>query len=572
MHNLDELPLKGSLEMNKGIDGDESGIDNSLKRDEGFYLRFPNKHIRDNQKEEVEYFRKHIHSFSALSTYVTNAKPLCEDSQWLLFEEAVKFKKDVLNARHEKTNCGRKDLTNMDSSIGKMCLGQDIIEIFSDQNEGLGDWDLPEYKDTAGSGGKKEPEALIEIDLLPKVCKIGKGSQNKKKIMENILYFNNGVGPSSSVGTPLTQEEAEKWALAHNISIRYEMLEEVRPTIETLSYNDKYKKLLDEIWADKVRLDEKIKPKEERAMLGRGDILKEDRNITMINYTEAEVIGRLVNVLCQVGFTTLSAKFLIMEIPVDRDAPIVVGCRFLDTIEGNIDILNRILTTFDGLFRQTFRVARSKKSKSLRATQMMKKTMYVVPTGRVVVPTGRYVVFAGNVIIVSSGRLSLIPTGRVRSLGSDNESDDASVHSEATNAQQQPNIQPQIITIVSNNNGKFPYLKKDEYEKARRKIDFDNKESARFNKKKDAIKEGVANIYNMITGADIKEASTAGDAGEFALMGVTSEDRIVLNLLKISQNPDHINTRSEIRRKAGSESSVFKNNLTLKLNLSRIQV
>ncbi|GKB71638.1 putative ribonuclease H-like domain-containing protein [Tanacetum coccineum] len=41
---------------------------------------------------------------------------------------------------------------------------------------------------------------------------------------------------------------------------------------------------------------------------------------------------------------------------------------------------------------------------------------YVVPTGRVVVPTGRYVVPAGKVIIiVSPGRLSLVPTGRVLS-------------------------------------------------------------------------------------------------------------------------------------------------------------
>nr|GEX68944.1 reverse transcriptase domain-containing protein [Tanacetum cinerariifolium] len=92
------------------------------------------------------------------------------------------------------------------------------------------------------------------------------------------------------------------------------------------------------------------------------------------------------------------------------------------------------------------------------------KEMYVVPTSRVIVPTGRYVVPAGNVIIVSSGRLGLIPTGRVLSPGSDNESDDASVHNEATNAQQQPNIQSQIITTVSNNNAKFPYLKKNEYE------------------------------------------------------------------------------------------------------------
>ncbi|GKB71197.1 hypothetical protein Tco_0932609 [Tanacetum coccineum] len=43
---------------------------------------------------------------------------------------------------------------------------------------------------------------------------------------------------------------------------------------------------------------------------------------------------------------------------------------------------------------------------------------YVVPTSRVVVPTGRYVVPAGRVIIiVSTGRLSLVHIGRVLSPG-----------------------------------------------------------------------------------------------------------------------------------------------------------
>ncbi|GKB64235.1 hypothetical protein Tco_0920421, partial [Tanacetum coccineum] len=43
---------------------------------------------------------------------------------------------------------------------------------------------------------------------------------------------------------------------------------------------------------------------------------------------------------------------------------------------------------------------------------------YVVPIGRVVVPTSRYIVPAGKVIIiVSPGRLSLVPTGRVLSPG-----------------------------------------------------------------------------------------------------------------------------------------------------------
>nr|GFC71183.1 hypothetical protein [Tanacetum cinerariifolium] len=39
----------------------------------------------------------------------------------------------------------------------------------------------------------------------------------------------------------------------------------------------------------------------------------------------------------------------------------------------------------------------------------------------------------------------------------------------------------------------------------------------------DAIEESAAKIYNLITRADTEEASTVGDAGEFALMGVTYE-------------------------------------------------
>nr|GEW06627.1 hypothetical protein [Tanacetum cinerariifolium] len=67
---------------------------------------------------------------------------------------------------------------------------------------------------------------------------------------------------------------------------------------------------------------------------------------------------------------------------------------------------------------------------------------YRVPTGSIIVTTGRYIVPAG----------------------SDHDSDNASIHNEAPNNHQQQNIQPQIITTVTNNNAKFPYLKKDEYE------------------------------------------------------------------------------------------------------------
>ncbi|GKC34369.1 hypothetical protein Tco_1046753 [Tanacetum coccineum] len=274
---------------------------------------------------------------------------------------------------------------------------KDVIEISSDRNEGLGDWDSPEYKDTAGSREKKEPEALVfhkiyteedmvnfeegtitiqpdfdpfllssdeegspnldnleelldfDIDEVPQtetdlpllVCKMGKGSRNKKKILENIMYFN-GVGPSSSIGTPLTQEEAERRELAHRISMRYEMLEE----------------------ADKVKLDGNIKPEEERAMVKlKGQMLKEKKDPWAFLFP-TRMEGRInKNALADTGSDTNTMPYRIYE-QLDRDAPIVVGHGLLDTIRGNIDIPNMIFTTFDGLTRQTFRAARSGKNRT----------------------------------------------------------------------------------------------------------------------------------------------------------------------------------------------------------------
>ncbi|GKB66992.1 hypothetical protein Tco_0928404, partial [Tanacetum coccineum] len=57
--------------------------------------------------------------------------------------------------------------------------------------------------------------------------------------------------------------------------------------------------------------------------LGREEIKKVDRGITMINHTQAEAMGILMNVLCQVGVTIIIAKFMILDIPIDRDAPTI---------------------------------------------------------------------------------------------------------------------------------------------------------------------------------------------------------------------------------------------------------
>nr|GEU43813.1 CMP/dCMP deaminase, zinc-binding [Tanacetum cinerariifolium] len=69
---------------------------------------------------------------------------------------------EVLCVQHRRL-CSDCEMGIMDpnSSLGKICLGGNVIEILSDKVEGSGDWNSPEYKDTANSGGKKDIKAMV---------------------------------------------------------------------------------------------------------------------------------------------------------------------------------------------------------------------------------------------------------------------------------------------------------------------------------------------------------------------------------------------------------------------------
>ncbi|GJX49100.1 hypothetical protein Tco_0275945 [Tanacetum coccineum] len=127
--------------------------------------------------------------------------------------------------------------------------------------------------------------------------------------MENIMIFHNGAGLTSSVGRPLTKEEDEKRALAHNISMRLDGM--IKPEEEKAMAKMKGQMLKEKkdsgAFIFPIRLEGRINenaladtgsdtntmPYRIYEQLGRDDIMKEDMNITMINYTEAKVTGRL---------------------------------------------------------------------------------------------------------------------------------------------------------------------------------------------------------------------------------------------------------------------------------------
>ncbi|GJS63428.1 hypothetical protein Tco_0677992 [Tanacetum coccineum] len=98
-----------------------------------------------------------------------------------------------------------------------------------------------------------------ELDLFL----MWKSSRNKRNQLEKYQLIYSDIGPSMSTGTPLTQEEAEREALAISIYERYSIQEEERPVIETMAYSDKYKKILNEICLDKMKFDAMNKEDEE---------------------------------------------------------------------------------------------------------------------------------------------------------------------------------------------------------------------------------------------------------------------------------------------------------------------
>ncbi|GJX77936.1 hypothetical protein Tco_0324747 [Tanacetum coccineum] len=78
----------------------------------------------------------------------------------------------------------------------------------------------------------------------------------------------------------------------------------------------------------------------------------------MLDHSNAETIGRLLNVLCQVGVTTVLANFMLLDVPVDRDVPIISGRSFMYTYGAIMNTLKGKMTTFDGFVHQRFRVTK----------------------------------------------------------------------------------------------------------------------------------------------------------------------------------------------------------------------
>ncbi|GJV16848.1 putative ribonuclease H-like domain-containing protein [Tanacetum coccineum] len=99
---------------------------------------------------------------------------------------------------------------------------------------------------------------------------------------------------------------------------------------------------------------------------------------------------------------------------------------------------------------------------------------------------------------------------------SDHDDDASDINNDNAQPQQQQNIQPQIITTVSNNNAKFPYLKKDEYEVWAMKMEY-------------WITNNDMNIWKVIqNGNSLKRTRRDRDGRVIILPPMTADEHIAV--------------------------------------------
>ncbi|GKE89674.1 hypothetical protein Tco_1567149, partial [Tanacetum coccineum] len=141
---------------------------------------------------------------------------------------------------------------------------------------------------------------------------------------------------------------------------------EETPVIET------YKKILDEIFLDKMKLDGEMSIEEENAInkiKGEALIEKDDpwafvipiRLEGKINLNALADTGSDINVLPYRIYQELGrddGEKVNKDMPIDRDTPVLVGRGFLLTCGRILNTIERITSTFDGICHQTFRAAK----------------------------------------------------------------------------------------------------------------------------------------------------------------------------------------------------------------------
>ncbi|GKB69982.1 hypothetical protein Tco_0931394 [Tanacetum coccineum] len=104
----------------------------------------------------------------------------------------------------------------------------------------------------------------------------------------------------------------------------------------------------------------------------------------MLEHMDTETIGRLLDVFCQVGVTTILANFMLLDVPVDRDVPIIVGKSFMYTCGAIMNTIKKKMPAFDGHTAGTHdyeaesssRPKRTRGNKTIEEAMLLREQVY----------------------------------------------------------------------------------------------------------------------------------------------------------------------------------------------------
>nr|GFB56503.1 hypothetical protein [Tanacetum cinerariifolium] len=88
--------------------------------------------------------------------------------------------------------------------------------------------------------------------------------------------------------------------------------------------------------------------------LGIGDPKPYNSNLTMADNTQAKAMGEVKNVRIQIMYQAYLVDFLILDIPVEKELPLLLGHLFLRTRRAVIDMRRGTLCIDDGVIHHTY--------------------------------------------------------------------------------------------------------------------------------------------------------------------------------------------------------------------------
>ncbi|GJQ92818.1 putative ribonuclease H-like domain-containing protein [Tanacetum coccineum] len=214
-------------------------------------------------------------------------------------------------------------------------------------------------------------ENIEEVGSLNReLVKMGKACRNKghnvNKLTPPPPSKIEGIPPLQSIVPqpvyhPLSQKQKEK--VKEALGKKYKELEESKPILEVLENYMTYKKKLDEVMMGRARLRNNEFGEEYKMSivehglyknLGLSDPIPYHSNLTMADNNQAKAMGEVKNVRIQIGYQAYLVDFLVLDIPVDKELPLLLGRLFLSTCGAVIDMGRGTMSIDDGVIRHTY--------------------------------------------------------------------------------------------------------------------------------------------------------------------------------------------------------------------------